>query len=61
MINTQDPSLLTADERLDEAASILATGIKRLLEKRKTEKIPLDKSPTVCPYGRKTTRGKNHE
>ncbi|MBF0340912.1 MAG: hypothetical protein HQL95_08120 [Magnetococcales bacterium] len=58
MINTTHPDDMTAEARLDEAAAILAAGIKRLKEKQKTEKIPLDKSANQCPYGRKkTTRG----
>ena len=51
------PDLMTAEERWDEVAGILATGIARMLKKKKTEKIPLDKSPTVCPHGRKPTQG----
>ncbi|MBF0182753.1 MAG: hypothetical protein HQM03_22300 [Magnetococcales bacterium] len=57
MITTTHPDHMTAEERLDEAAAILATAIRRLKEKRKTEKIPVDKSPDQCPYGQKTTRG----
>ena len=48
---------MSAEERLKEAARILATGIERLLKKEKTEKLPLDKSPTIRPYGRKSTLG----
>ena len=55
--NGVDPNLLSTDERLNEAARILATAIRRLLEKQKTEKIPLDNSPNQWPYGRKTTKG----
>jgi hypothetical protein len=47
---------MTADARLDEVAAILAAGVRRFLEKEKTEKISLDKSPEQCPYGRKTRR-----
>ncbi|MBF0626569.1 MAG: hypothetical protein HQL82_17415 [Magnetococcales bacterium] len=47
---------LTAEERLDEVAAILAAGVRRLAEKRKKEKIPLDKSPATRPYVRKTNR-----
>ena len=54
---TVHPTQMTDDERLDEVAALLATGIRRLLEKQKTEKIPLDNSPNQCPYGRKTTKG----
>ena len=55
------PNLMTAEERLEEVAGILATGVARLLEKRKTEKIPLDNSPTIRPHGRKPTQGEDHE
>ena len=41
------PDLMSAEERLEAAARILATGIERLLKKEKTEKLPLDKSPTI--------------
>ncbi|MBF0179952.1 MAG: hypothetical protein HQM03_08010 [Magnetococcales bacterium] len=57
MITTTHPDHMTAEERLAEVASILAAGIKRLKEKQKIEKIPVDKSLDQCPYGRKTTRG----
>ncbi|MBF0341384.1 MAG: hypothetical protein HQL95_10545 [Magnetococcales bacterium] len=57
MINTTDPDSMTTEDRLTEIASILVTGYRRLLEKKKTEKIPLDKSPDQCPYGRKSTKG----
>jgi hypothetical protein len=33
-----DSSLMTADERLEEAAEILATGIMRLRQKKKSQK-----------------------
>ena len=55
-MNATDPNLMTAEERLDEVAAILADGIKRLIKKKKTEKIPLDKSPDQCPYVHKTNR-----
>ncbi|MBF0177968.1 MAG: hypothetical protein HQL63_14140 [Magnetococcales bacterium] len=57
MITTTHPTHMSDDERLNEVARILATGIHRLLEKQKTEKIPLDNSPNQWPYGRKTTKG----
>ena len=57
MITTTHPTQMSDDDRLTEAARILATGIRRLLEKQKTEKIPLDNSPNQWPYGRKTTKG----
>ena len=57
MMHTTHPTQMTDDDRLTEAARILATGIRRLLEKQKTEKIPLDNSPNQWPYGRKTTKG----
>ncbi len=57
MLNTTHPDHMTAQERLSEVGSILATGIFRLREKKKTEKIPVDNSPNQCPYGRKTTKG----
>ncbi|MBF0185942.1 MAG: hypothetical protein HQM06_16355 [Magnetococcales bacterium] len=57
MIATTHPAQMSDDDRLTEAARILATGIRRLLEKQKTEKFPLDNSPNQWPYGRKTTKG----
>ena len=57
MINPTHPTKMTDDERLDEVATILATGIHRLLKKQKPEKIPVDNSPNQCPYGGKTTKG----
>ncbi|GAB0057955.1 hypothetical protein SIID45300_02289 [Candidatus Magnetaquicoccaceae bacterium FCR-1] len=57
MIKRTHPDAMTADARLDEAATILATAIKRMKEKKKTEKIPVDKSPDQCPYGQKSTKG----
>ncbi|MEO5334092.1 MAG: hypothetical protein H7839_18935 [Magnetococcus sp. YQC-5] len=56
-ISLLNPAHMTDDDRLTEAARILATGIRRLLEKQKTEKIPMDNSPNQWPYGRKTTKG----
>lgn len=56
MIPLTSPADMTADQRLDEAAAILAAGVKRLLEKRKTEKIPLDKSPKTRPYVRRNNQ-----
>jgi len=50
-MNALDPNLMTADERLDAVARILATGIQRLLEKEKTENISLDKSPDQWLHG----------
>ncbi|MBF0628234.1 MAG: hypothetical protein HQL91_08425 [Magnetococcales bacterium] len=46
---------MTAEARLDEAATLLATAIKRLKEKQKQEKNSLDKSANQCPYGQKST------
>ncbi|MBF0190255.1 MAG: hypothetical protein HQL99_03775 [Magnetococcales bacterium] len=57
MTNTTDPDSMTTEERLTEVATILVTGYRRLLEKQKIEKIPLDKSPDQCPYGQKPTKG----
>ncbi|MEO5347942.1 MAG: DUF2924 domain-containing protein [Magnetococcus sp. YQC-9] len=45
---------MTTEARLTEVGAILATAIKRLEEKRKTEKIPVDKVGNQCPYGQKT-------
>ncbi|MBF0424592.1 MAG: hypothetical protein HQL66_02055 [Magnetococcales bacterium] len=56
MITLTDPARMTAEERLDEVAAILATGVRRLLKKLETEKIPLDKSPGTRPYVQKTNR-----
>lgn len=50
----RDPARMTAAERLDEAAALLATGLRRLREKQNLEKIPLDKSPGSRPYVRAT-------
>lgn len=58
-MNAIDPNLMTTEERLAEVASILATGIRRLREKQKTEKFPLDKLADQWPYGQnKTTKRK---
>ncbi|MBF0461755.1 MAG: hypothetical protein HQL87_10195 [Magnetococcales bacterium] len=51
------PDHMTAQDRLAEVGSILSTAIRRLREKQKAEKIPLDNLPNQCPYGRKTTKG----
>lgn len=56
MTHAPDPARMTSDQRLDEVAAILATGVRRLLKKRETEKISLDKSPDTRPYVRKTNR-----
>ena len=55
MSNGCDPNLLTAAERLNEAAAILAAGVLRLRMKkeRKTvgsETFRLDKTPNQCPH-----------
>lgn len=55
MTPTTDPATMTAEERLDAVAAILAVGILRLREKQKTERIPLDISPETRPHVRKTT------
>ncbi|MBF0628158.1 MAG: hypothetical protein HQL91_08040 [Magnetococcales bacterium] len=54
-MNIPDPDHMTAEARLSEVGAILATGINRLREKQKQEKIPLDKSANQCPYGQKST------
>ena len=56
-LRSSAPNSMTAEERLNEVASILAKGVIRLQEKRKIEKIPLDKSPTIRVHGRKPTKG----
>ena len=59
-MNALDPNLMTADERLDEVARILAAGIHRWMDKKKpkiigkTEKVILDKPPLLPPYGSQT-------
>jgi hypothetical protein len=60
-MNFTPPDHMTAEERLDEVASILATGIRRMLDKRKREKekVLLDNSPRKRPYGRKSTMKEN--
>jgi hypothetical protein len=61
-MNYADPNLMTTVERHKEVAEILSSGIARLQErKRKIEKISLDKSPTIRPYGHKSTLGEKHE
>lgn len=55
-IPTSHPDHMPPEARLGEAAAILASGVARLLEKRKMEKIPLDKSPAIRPHVRKTNR-----
>ena len=55
MINTQDPNLLTDDERFYEIASILASGILRLCIKKaqqheKTENFCLDNGNRMVPH-----------
>ncbi len=57
MMSIIHPDHMSTQERLAEVGSILATGIRRLREKQKPEKIPVDNSPNQCPYGRKTTKG----
>ncbi|MBF0584652.1 MAG: hypothetical protein HQL80_10540 [Magnetococcales bacterium] len=57
MTTTPHPTQMSDDERLTEAARILATGIRRLLEKQKTENIHLDNSPNQWLNRRKTTKG----
>ena len=56
-LRSSAPNRMTAEERLNEAAKILAKGVIRLQEKLKIEKIPLDKSPTIRVHGRKPTKG----
>ena len=51
------PDRMSAEERLKEVSRILAMGIERLLKKEKTEKLPLDKSPSIRVHGRKPTKG----
>ncbi len=57
--NGVDPDEMTAQERLDEAARILATGIRRLRMKQaenkplKTEKVFLDVSTDTRLHGSK--------
>ena len=54
-MNGYDPSLMTPDERLDEAAEILAAGILRLRQKKaekscRSENNCLDKSVEMRPH-----------
>ncbi|MBF0141624.1 MAG: hypothetical protein HQL74_15270 [Magnetococcales bacterium] len=53
--NQPHPDQMSPEDRLSEVGSILATGIRRLREKQKTENIPVDNSPNQWPYGRKIT------
>ncbi|MEO5369027.1 MAG: hypothetical protein H7833_03020 [Magnetococcus sp. DMHC-1] len=53
MIASTNPAHMTTEERLTEVAAILAAGVRRVLKLRKTEKIPLDKSPRTRPHVRK--------
>ena len=55
-MHTLDPNQLTPDQRHDEVAAILATGILRLRLKKaqqreKTENLPLDNRDRMVPYG----------
>lgn len=59
-MNPLHPDLLTAEERLDEVARILATGILRLKQKKleeseNTENFPLDLSLKNSAHGRTKT------
>ncbi|MBF0098235.1 MAG: hypothetical protein HQM04_15355 [Magnetococcales bacterium] len=56
MTNTPHPNDMTGDQRLTEAGQILATALRRLKNKKKQEKFPLDNSPNQWLHGRKTTR-----
>ena len=56
MITATHPNQLTPDQRLDEVASILATGILRLRQKKaqtaaNRESFPLDNRNRLTPYG----------
>ena len=54
-MNTTDPTLMTDDERFDEIASILASGILRFRIKKaqqhgKTENFCLDNGNRMAPH-----------
>ena len=55
MVSTTVPALMTADQRLDEIAGILASGLLRLRLKSaqhndNTENLPLDNGNRPSPY-----------
>lgn len=55
MVSTTDPTRMTADQRLDEIAGILASGLLRLRLKRaqqsgNMENLSLDTGNRVSPY-----------
>lgn len=65
--NALDPTRMSAAERLDEVAAIIAAGVLRLHERRTRRKannsnalreVPLDLSPgkSVCRHGPHETR-----
>ncbi len=55
-MNPLHPDRMTADERLDEVARIIATALRRWLVNQSEqienmEKFPLDNSDSQWPYG----------
>lgn len=56
LLGLPHPNQMTPDQRLTEVASILASGILRLRQKKaqqhgKTENFPLDNRNRIAPYG----------
>ncbi|NGZ05135.1 MAG: hypothetical protein G8237_02145 [Magnetococcales bacterium] len=56
MVSTAEPTRMTPDQRLDEIAGILTSGILRLRLKKaqhieKREYFSLDKGNRMAPYG----------
>lgn len=56
MVSTTDPTRMTADQRLDEIAGILAAGILRIRQKKaqqyeRMDNLSLDNGNRVSPYG----------
>ena len=67
MPNALDPNLMTANERLEEIAAILAAGILRLKARESARSagdprdLSLDFPARPSRHGRKRTREKSHD
>lgn len=67
MPNALDPNLMTANERLEEIAAILAAGILRLKARESARSagdprdLSLDFTARPSRHGRKRTREKSHD
>ena len=60
MVNALDPDRMTADERLDEVADILAAGIRRLFNKKSPNKIDGLETILLDKVAPKRLHGKNN-